>query len=125
MLVFFAATLVFLVLDYAAGLNVRLAFLESSPTARAAYYGICFLCLTLMLWQPAWTVLIGAFESLVTMVALIFAVAMKTLLVSDAMIEAGTGYVTMEQIVNFLISGSVADFAWIRGMDEIRRQICR
>ena len=123
LVLYYAATLVFLVLDYAVGLNVRLAFLESAPVARAAYYGVCFLCLTLMLWRPAWTVVVGAFESLVTMVALIFAMAVKALVVTDAMIETGTGFVTMEEIVNFLISGSAAYFAWIRGMSEIKERI--
>ncbi len=123
LVLYYAATLIFLVLDYAVGFNVRLAFLESAPTARAAYYGVCFVCLALMLWRPAWTVLIGAFESLVTMVALIFAMAMKTMLVTDAMIETGTGYVTVEEIMNFLISGSAAYFAWMRGMNELKRQI--
>ena len=63
LVLYYAATLVFLVLDYAVGLNLRLAFLDSAPVARAAYYGVCFLCLALMLWRPAWTVFIGAFES--------------------------------------------------------------
>ena len=123
LVLYYAATFVFLALDYAVGLNVRLAFLESAPTARAAYYGLCFVCLAMMLWRPAWTVLISAFESLVTLVALIFSMAMKTMVVTDAMIEAGTGYVSVEEIMNFLISGSAAYFAWVRGMNEIKRQI--
>ncbi len=123
LVLYYAATLVFLVLDYAVGINVRLAFLDSLPMARAAYYGACFACLALMLWRPAWTVLISALESLVTMVALIFAMAVKTMLVTDAMIETGTGYVSTEEIFNFLISGSAAYFAWVRGMNALKRQI--
>ena len=63
LVVYYAATAIFLVLDYAAGLNIRIAFLQPYPEARLAYYGVCFVCLGLMLWRPAWTVLIGAFES--------------------------------------------------------------
>ena len=59
LLAYYAATALFLLLDVAWGFNVRLAFLETLPVARAAYYGVCFTCLGLILWRPAWTVLIG------------------------------------------------------------------
>lgn len=125
LLLYYAATLLFLALDYLAGFNVRLAFLESAPVARAAYYGVCFFCLALMLWRPAWTTLISAFESLVTLIALIFGMAMRSMIVTDAMIETGQGIVTTEEVMNFLISGSAAYFAWVRGLDELKRQISR
>lgn len=125
LVLYYAATAVFLVLDYVAGLNVRLAFLDSQPLARAAYYGICFTCLVLMIWHPAWTTLISAFESLVTLVALIVSMAIRTLVVTDQMIETGAGYVTYEEILNFMISGSIAYLAWAKGMSRIKEEIGR
>ena len=85
-----------------------------------AYYGICFVCLGLMLWRPAWTVLISAFESLVTLSALIIGMGIRTLLVTDQMLETGGGLVTMPEIYNFLISGAVAYVAWVRGVNQLR-----
>ncbi|MGB5258424.1 MAG: hypothetical protein WBN44_14310 [Woeseiaceae bacterium] len=114
--------MIFLILDYTLGLNVRLAFLEPYPEARVAYYGVCFFCLGLMLWRPVWTVLIAAFESIVTLSALIIGMGMRTLVVSDQMLETGSGVVTMPEIVNFLISGGAAYFAWIRGVRQLREE---
>ena len=68
---YYATTLLFLVLDFGLGVNVRVAFLDALPVARVGYYGICFACFVLMIWRPAWNTLIGTCESLVTLIALI------------------------------------------------------
>lgn len=120
LVLYYGATIVFLMLDYALGFNIRIAFLEPYPEARLAYYGVCFTCLALMLWRPAWTVLISAFESIVTLSALIIGMGMRTLLVTDQMLETGVGFVTMPEIYNFIISGSVAYLAWVRGMKHLQ-----
>jgi len=125
LVLYYAATAIFLLLDYVVGLNLRLAFLESWPVGRAAYYVFCFLCLALMIWRPAWTTLIGAFESLVTLVALIFSMAIRTLVVTDQMIETGTGFVTIEEIVNFMLAGSIAYLAWIKGISRLQDKLRR
>ena len=117
---YYAASVVFLLLDFVADINVRLAFLEPWPTARAAYYGVCFACLGLMLWRPAWTVLIGSFESLVTLVALILSMAVRVLVPGDAVFAGQAAFVTVPEILNFLISGSVAYFAWVKGLRALR-----
>jgi hypothetical protein len=120
LVLYYAATTVFLVLDYTMGFNVRIAFLDPYPAARLAYYGVCFTCLALMLWRPAWTVLISAFESLVTLSALIIGMGMRTLLVTDRMLDTGAGLVTMPEIYNFMISGGIAYVAWVRGINSLK-----
>ena len=125
LVLYYGATIVFLVLDYAMGLNIRIAFLESYPVARLVYYGVCFTCLALMLWRPAWTVLISAFESIVTLSALIIGMGMRTLLVTDRMLETGAGLVTMPEIYNFIISGSIAYVAWVRGINSLKSRNSR
>ena len=120
LVLYYAATIVFVVLDFALGFNIRLAFLESLPMARIAYYAVCFTCLALMLWRPAWTVLISAFESLVTLSALIIGMGMRTLLLTDRMLETGTGFITMPEIYNFLISGGIAYVAWLKGIKHLQ-----
>jgi len=125
LVLYYGATIAFLVLDYAMGFNIRVAFLESYPVARIAYYGVCFTCLALMLWRPAWTVLISAFESIVTLSALIIGMGMRTLLVTDRMLETGAGLVTMPEVYNFIISGSIAYVAWVRGINSLKSRNSR
>lgn len=120
LVLYYMATVIFLLLDFAVGFNIRVAFLEPYPEARVAYYGVCFVCLGLMLWRPAWAVLITAFESLVTLSALIISMGMRTILVTDRMLETGGGLVTMPEIYNFLISGAIAYLAWVRGINQLK-----
>ena len=50
--IYYAATLLFVILDYFMNINVRLAFLEAWPEMRALYYLLCFVCFGLMIWRP-------------------------------------------------------------------------
>ena len=50
--IYYAGTLLFVILDYLLNINVRLAFLEAWPEMRALYYLLCFVCLGLMIWRP-------------------------------------------------------------------------
>lgn len=116
---YYAATALFLLLDFGLGINVRVAFLDALPTARAGYYGICLACFVLMLWRPAWNTLIGTFESLVTLVALIFGTAARVLIPNNAIFEENAAFVTVQEIFNFLISGGIAYLAWIGGLKQL------
>ncbi|HNP64899.1 MAG TPA: hypothetical protein PKH39_13265 [Woeseiaceae bacterium] len=116
---FYAATIVFLLLDYLFGINIRVAFLEPWPIARLIYYGICFACLSLVIWRPGWGAVAAALESLSAVVALTMSMAVRVMIVSDEMIDSGTGIVTGEEILNYLISGSVAYFAWYRASKSL------
>jgi len=117
---YYAATAVFLLLDYFAGVNVRVAFLESLPAARAAYYAICFACLALMIWRPSWTTLIATFESLVTIIALIFSMGIRVLVPNDAIFDENASFVTYQEVINFMISGSMAYLSWIKGLKALQ-----
>jgi len=118
--VYYAATALFLMLDYGLGLNVRLAFLDAYPVWRAAYYGSCFLCLAAILWRPAAAVIVATLESLVTMVALILHMWLRVMGMTHGTLETSSGLVTMPEIINFLISGSFAYFTWSRGMKALQ-----
>ena len=119
--IYYLATVVFLLLDVIFDLNFRIAFFESNPVLRASYYAIIFVCMALILWRPAWTVVISAIESTLVLVALIVSMGVRTILVSDAMLEGGNDFVTMPEIVNFMISGGIAYLAFNRGMNELRQ----
>jgi hypothetical protein len=73
-----------------------------------------------MLWRPAWTVLISAFESLVTLSALIISLGIRVLLVADHVLETGSGFITMPEIYNFMISGGIAYVAWAKGINQLK-----
>ncbi|HSN51284.1 MAG TPA: hypothetical protein VLS87_02050 [Woeseiaceae bacterium] len=116
---YYAATIVFLMLDYGMGLNVRTAGLEGLPNLKAGYYLVIFACLGLTLWRPAWSTAVGVVESLATLVTLIFSVALRSMIPTGQMLDTGTGVLGVPELVNFLIAGSIAWYAWQRGMTEL------
>ena len=117
---YYAATILFLLLDFVLGVNVRVAFLEPFPIARMAYYLVCFGLFAMMLWRPGWTLVIGTIESLVAVVALTFSMALRVMIVTDEMIETGVGFVTTEEIFNYLIVGGIAYFSWAQGIRSLK-----
>jgi hypothetical protein len=116
---YYAATALFLSLDYGFGVNVRIAFLESAPGLKTLYYFVCFACLALVLWRPALTTFVGMIESLATLVALIINMALRSMIVTDAMLESGMGFVTMPEIINFVIAGGAAYVSYLQGVRSI------
>ena len=116
---YYAATIVFVILDYGAGLNVRIAGLEGLPQLKAGYYLVMFACLGLTLWRPAWSTAIGVVESLATLVTLIFSVALRSLVPTGQMLETGSGPLGVPDLVNFVIAGSIAWYAWQRGLVQL------
>jgi len=117
---YYAATALFLLLDYGFDINVRIAFLEGLPAARIGYYGVCFVCLGLMIWRPSWATLIGTFESLVTLIALIFSMAVRVMIPNDAIFAENANIVTIQEVINFVISGGIAYLSWVRGLQQLR-----
>lgn len=117
---YYAATILFALLDYILGINLRIAFLEPYPTARLVYYAICFTCFAVILWRPAWAALVGGIESLVALVALTLSMMLRIMIVTDEMIEKGSGYVTGQEIFNYLIVGSIAYLSWSRGIRSLK-----
>jgi hypothetical protein len=119
LIIYYAATAVFLTLDYGFGINLRAAFLENMPGLRMGYYLVLFGCFGLMLWRPTWSTVIGIVESLATIIALIFNMALRSMVVTDEMLETGTGFVTMSEIVNFMIVGGAAYISYMQGVRSL------
>ena len=116
---YYAGTALFLLLDYLLNINIRIAFLDPWPVARLSYYVFCFACLALVVWRPAWAAAVGTAESLITLVALILGMGVRVLVPNDAIFEESGGIVTTEEIINFMICGSVAYFAYVKGMKSL------
>lgn len=117
---YYAATILFVLIDYGLGINLRIAFLEPYPNMRLAYYAVCFACLALMLWKPRWAALIGGIESLIALSALIISMMLRVMIVNDEMLEQGSGFVTIEEIFNYLIVGSIAYMSYLRGFRSLK-----
>ena len=115
---YYLATALFFLLDITFGVNIRISFFENSPVLKWTYYAMCMGLAGLMSWRPALTVLISVAESLVVVSALTLSMGMRTMRISEAVLEGG--FVTIEEVFNFVISGGIAYFAWVRGMHELR-----
>jgi len=118
---YYAATALFLLLDYGFGVNVRLAFLDAWPAWRAAYYGFCFACLGLSVWRPTLATPVTTVESLVALIALILSMGARIFSMPALVLESGGGYITGEEIVNFVIAGGAAWYGWHNGSEQLRR----
>jgi len=123
--IYYAATAVFLLLDYVFGINVRLASLDALSAWRAVYYVVCFGCLGLMVWRPAWTLWVATTESLITLSLLIVSMGVRVMTVSDSLLSTGSGFVTTEEIINFVIAGGAAWIAYTRGTLAIQSELKR
>lgn len=120
--IYYAATLLFVLLDYLMNINVRLAFLEAWPNMRALYYLLCFVCLGLTIWRPCWSPWIGTIESALALSLLILTMGLRVMTVSEQMLDTGTGIVTVSEIVNFMIVGGAAWLAYTRGIAALRHR---
>ena len=112
---YYAATVVFIVLDYFLDINVRLAFLEQAPIWRGTYYAFILLCLGLMVRWPQWTTLIGTIESVLILAFLIIHMGIRVMLPSGPA-------VTISELINFVLSGAAAYIAYWRGMAQLGRE---
>lgn len=120
--IYYAGTLLFVVLDYFLNINVRLAFLEAWPEMRVVYYLLCFGCLGLMTWRPDWSLWIGTIESALALSLLIITMGVRVMTMSEQMLATGTGLVTMSEIMNFMIVSGATWIAYMRGFAAVRKQ---
>ena len=45
--------------------------------------------------------------------------ALRSMVVTDAMIETGAGFVTMSEIINFIIAGGAAYISYVQGLKSL------
>jgi len=121
--IYYAATLLFVILDYFLNVNIRLAFLEAWPGLRALYYLLCFACLALIVWRPGWSLWIGTIESLLSLSLLIITMGVRVMTISEQLEEDAAALVTMGEITNFIIVGGAAWVSYVRGVNAIRKEI--
>ena len=120
---YYAATALFLLLDYFGGINVRIAFLEDWPVWRGLYYLACFGCLALIAWRPGLATLVTTVESLITLAALIISMGVRVMTVSESVLTDSADIVTTEKLLNFAIVGFAAWYGWFSGTEALKRQL--
>lgn len=120
--IYYAATMLFVALDYFLHINIRLTFLEAWPEIRVLYYLLCFVCLGFIVWRPGWSLWIGTIESLLALSLLIITMGVRVMTVSEHMLQTGSGLVRMSEIMNFLIVGGAAWIAYMRGIHAIKKE---
>ena len=64
--------------------------------------------------------LIGTVESLVTLVALILGVGIRVMVPNDAIFHENAAILSYQEIINFVLSGFVAYFAWTQGLKRLK-----
>lgn len=119
---YYAATVLFVTLDFGFDVNVRAAFLESAPGLRLVFYVVLFACFALILWRPALSNVVGLVESVVTLAALIINMALRSMMITHDVFATGAGPVTMAEIVNFLIAGGAAYVSYTQGLRWLASQ---
>ena len=90
LLLYYAFTAVFMLLDYVFDFNLRLTFLDDQPAWRLAWYTLCFACFGLIWWRPEWAAWIGLAESLATMSFIILNTALRVVIVNDDIARCAT-----------------------------------
>ena len=53
------------------------------------------------------------------LVALIFNMALRVMVPTDAIFAENASYVTYQEIINFVIAGAIAYFSWTSGMKQL------
>jgi hypothetical protein len=77
----------------------------------------------LMLWRLALSNAMGAAESLLTLSLLIITMALRVMIVADEMIEEGRGLVTVRELLNFGIAGTITYVSLLRGILAERQKV--
>lgn len=60
---YYLVTPAFILLDYAGGINVRVAVLDHLPVYKNLYYGFCLLCGVAVYFLPEYAAVVALFES--------------------------------------------------------------
>ena len=68
---YFYITPLFILLDYFWGFNIRISALDSEPTYKYLYYGLCILCGVLMYILPNYSAITALFECSINVMLLI------------------------------------------------------
>jgi hypothetical protein len=119
--VYYSLTLVFALLDWTMGANVRAVGLENAPVLRAGYYGACLLCAVVIHYQPTWGVPITLLESSLNVGVLVLSVFVAYYGMVDT-IEGPEPFINPIDgrfMLNFVISGGAGAVVFYQSLHAL------
>ena len=111
---YYYLTPAFILLDYVGVANIRVAVLDSMPVYKNLYYGFCVLCGVIVFVRPAFSSVVGLFESSVNVLMTVLVLYMPyirfisetdDILTADMPEVAG---VAAPQMLNLLMACGIA-----------------
>ncbi len=115
---YYYATPLFILLDYLAGINVRVSALDAMPLYKYAYYGFCILCALCIYISPKYSPIVALLESGINFLMIIFLLFLPyAILISNTEDVLSQDWsfpqmFTAQRIVNLAFAGFVAVFAF-------------
>ncbi len=124
---YYLVTPAFIVLDYWAGVSVRVAVLDGLPTYKNLYYGFCVLCGVLVYLLPASSAVVALVESSINIlltVLSVFLLYVHTLMSYDALTQPSNPMPVFDTSygINLLLSGGIAIIAFKESSEALSRQ---
>jgi len=112
---YYFASVIFLLIDWLAGANVRAVGFAAHPTLRMVYYLACLLCGMVVRLLPAWSAPVTLAESTVNITALMISV-LTPLYTFDVEHPSRPLVAFPQLVINFMISGTAALVAWYQSL---------
>ena len=121
---YYYATPLFILLDYLAGINVRVSALDAMPLYKNLYYGFCILCGLGMYISPRYSPVVALLESAINYVLMILLLLRPYIICLLQEDIIGEGWQNMEmltaqQITNLLIAALVAAYAFKASINKL------
>ncbi len=105
---YYLATPLFLILDTFFNVNIRIPFLQyASPLLRYGYYCVIFGCGLYIYKKPDRSAIVGLFENMISIIMLFATFFLALYSSEDYMEGVGVNPISMQAIINFLISGFI------------------
>ena len=115
---YYFASVIFLLIDWQAGANVRAVGFAAYPTLRMIYYLACLLSGLVVRLFPAWSAPVTLAESTINLTALMISVL--TPLYTFDVEDPSASLIAFPQLaINFMISGTAAMLAWYQSLYAI------
>ncbi|MHC4088269.1 MAG: hypothetical protein ACYSU5_24150 [Planctomycetota bacterium] len=122
---YYYATPIFILLDYLAGINIRVSALDAMPLYKYAYYGFCILCGLCIYIFPRYSPAVALFESAINyvlMILLLLRPYIHFLMQEDIM---GQGWqneesLSPEHITNLALAAVVAAYAFRASIHKLQ-----
>jgi len=122
---YYYITPLFILLDYAGGLSVRAAVLDSMPMYKNLYYGFCIFCGISMYFRPQFTAVVTLFESTIIVLMTVLSVFLpyiQFIMQTDDILNENWDIVSafsIPRIVNLVLAGTMAIVAFHGSIDAL------